>query len=241
MKKKFLLVAGILAIGSITAGNYYWNEKNIEMEVIAKQTLGLPLDEKEQEIAKSIEKKSGSTSNATIASKEGSSKSSKQTELAASQNESKTTSGPTNKSTDIGSATNQNKNENEESSMNPKTEQQNQKPEKKSLEQIKSDYEALFRELEAQETSKADQLVVEAKGEYVSGKLSKAELAAKYKEIASIMEKNADRQFYALYQQLQIDLDKNGYNINEAQSFKNTYEAKKQERISRVTSQVSQF
>ncbi|MDZ5471905.1 hypothetical protein SM124_09110 [Bacillus sp. 31A1R] len=49
-----------------------------------------------------------------------------------------------------------------------KTEKATIKDEEKSLEEIKGKFNSLFSELEAQETSKIDQLVVEAKAEYVS-------------------------------------------------------------------------
>lgn len=109
---------------------------------------------------------------------------------------------------------------------------------KPSLEEIKAEYHSIFSELEAQETSKVDQLLVQAKADLVSNKASVAELVAKYEEAANFMEQNADRTFNTIYAQLEYDLERYGYSKNEATSFRQTYNAKKQERYSRVLSQM---
>ena len=113
--------------------------------------------------------------------------------------------------------------------------------EKKSVKQIKKEYSALFEELEAQETSKIDQLMVAAKADYVSKKDSKTEIITKYQETAQELEKRADQSFNALYQQLQYDLEKNGHNVKEAEQFQRTYKEKKKERYTRIPSQVKDF
>ncbi|AZV45315.1 hypothetical protein BAOM_4737 [Peribacillus asahii] len=113
--------------------------------------------------------------------------------------------------------------------------------EKKSVKQIKKEYSALFEELEAQETSKIDQLMVAAKADYVSKKDSKTEITGKYQETAQELEKKADQSFNALYQQLQYDLEKNGHNVKEAEQFQRTYKEKKKERYKRILSQVKDF
>jgi hypothetical protein len=110
-----------------------------------------------------------------------------------------------------------------------------------SVAEIKAEYQSVFNDLEIQETSKIDQLIVQAKADYVSNKLSKAEIAAKYQEAAATLQSNADNTFNAIYQQLQNDLEKNGHNPNEAVEFKNNYEAKKQQRLSRVINEVQNF
>ncbi|MFJ8266853.1 hypothetical protein [Peribacillus asahii] len=113
--------------------------------------------------------------------------------------------------------------------------------EKKSVNQIKKEYSALFEELEAQETSKIDQLMVAAKADYISKKASKTEIITKYQETAQELEKQADQSFNTLYQQLQYDLEKNGHNVKEAQEFQRTYNEKKKERYTRILSQVKDF
>ncbi|MDP4171789.1 MAG: hypothetical protein Q8906_14350 [Bacillota bacterium] len=114
-------------------------------------------------------------------------------------------------------------------------------PQKKTVEEIKSQYRSLFSELEAAETSKIDHLVIAAKAEYVSKKTAKSELAVKYQSIAKQMEQSADNSFNVIYQNLQYDLDKNGYSLNEAQEFHVAYNAKKQEHLNRIISQVRGF
>lgn len=113
--------------------------------------------------------------------------------------------------------------------------------EKPTLKEIKDEYYSIFTELEALETSKVDQLVVQAKADYVGKKSTVSELITKYQEASVILEKNADQSFNNIYKQLQYDLEYYGYDTNEAQEFKQAYEAKKQERLSRVLSQINEF
>ena len=109
------------------------------------------------------------------------------------------------------------------------------------LTEIKSAYRDAFTDLEVQQTSGMDQLLVQAKADYVSGKLSKADLAVRYQNEATTLERNTDQLFNALYQQMQADLEKNGHSANEAIEFRDQYQAKKQERLTRVISQIQNF
>ena len=110
-----------------------------------------------------------------------------------------------------------------------------------SLEEIKTAYREVFTELEIQENSKLDQVVVQAKADFVSKKYSKDELIAKYQEFAELLETNADKTFNAYYKQLQLNLEKYGHDVNEAIPFKNEYNTKKQERMTHVINELSQF
>ncbi|MBB6446091.1 hypothetical protein [Bacillus benzoevorans] len=109
------------------------------------------------------------------------------------------------------------------------------------LADIKSAYRAAFSDLEVWEGSKIDQIVVQAKADYVSGKYLKEDLLVKYQEIALSLEDQADQSFNAIYQQLEADLQKNGHDPNEAVSFRNEYQQKKAERQSHVISELSEF
>ncbi len=110
-----------------------------------------------------------------------------------------------------------------------------------SLAEIKAAYQEVFTELEVQEGSKVDQVVVQAKADFVSKKYSNDELIAKYQEFAELLETNADKTFNTYYKQMQLNLQKYGHDVNEAIPFKNEYNAKKQERMTRVISELSQF
>ena len=106
---------------------------------------------------------------------------------------------------------------------------------------MKSAYQKMFSDLEIQEKSTLDQLVVQAKADYVSGKYSKSELVSKYGSTATQIEKQADQSFNALYSQLQSDLSKYGHDTNEATEFKSEYNREKQARLSHTISQLQGF
>ncbi|KAA9014192.1 hypothetical protein [Niallia endozanthoxylica] len=110
-----------------------------------------------------------------------------------------------------------------------------------SLEQIKAAYRTIFSDLEVQETSRADQLMVQAKADYVSGKMTKSDLVVKYQDAATALEQNADKIFNTIYNQLLDDLEKYGHNPSEAVEFKDEYEAKKQQRLARIFSELEAF
>ncbi|WP_071393400.1 hypothetical protein [Bacillus tuaregi] len=110
-----------------------------------------------------------------------------------------------------------------------------------SLEEIKGNYRKIFSDLEVQETSRVDQLVVKAKADYVSGKLSKADLAVKYQDAAMTLEQNADKMFNTIYNQLLVDLEKYGHDTNEAAEFKTEYQTKKAQRLAHIISELEDF
>ncbi len=109
------------------------------------------------------------------------------------------------------------------------------------LAEIKSAYYETFSELEVLENSKIDQVVVQAKADYVSGKYSKEDLVVKYQETALALEARGNTAFQVVYQQLEYDLEKNGHDVTEAVVYRNEYERKKSERLSHMISQFSKF
>lgn len=112
---------------------------------------------------------------------------------------------------------------------------------KKSLSEIKDYYISLFDELEVQETSKADQLLVQAKADQVSGKLTKAEVTTKYQDLSQKLEENADQTFNLLYEAVHADLRRSGHSTSAAKEFKTTYHAKKKERIERIITKLNKM
>jgi len=110
-----------------------------------------------------------------------------------------------------------------------------------SLEEIKAAYRTIFSDLEVQETSRADQLMVRAKADYVSGKMTKADLTVKYQDAAMALEQNADKMFNTIYNQLLADLEEYGHSPSEAVEFKNEYQTKKQQRLTRMISELEAF
>ena len=116
-------------------------------------------------------------------------------------------------------------------------------PEKanKSLSEIKTAYRAIVTDLEVQETSKLDQLIVKAKADHVSGKYNKDDLIDKYSASATTLEGRADQLFNAIYTQLEKDLSQNGYDTNEALEFRNEYNSKKQARLNHMLDQLEDF
>lgn len=108
-------------------------------------------------------------------------------------------------------------------------------PDIKSLTENKNYYLSLFDELEVQETSKADQLLVQAKADQVSGKYTKAELITKYQDLSKKLEQNADQTFNVLYEALHADW----HSTIEAKEFKTTYQARKKERIERIITKLN--
>ena len=112
---------------------------------------------------------------------------------------------------------------------------------KKTAAAIEKEYTALFNELEAQETSKLDQLLVEAKAEYISGKGTKQELTTKYQAVLKQLEANADKSFNIIYQELQYELERNGHNPKEAQQFQKTYNSEKESRAERLVNEINEF
>lgn len=131
--------------------------------------------------------------------------------------------------------------QNSNSNRTPIREIDTPETEGKSLSEIKSAYQRMFSDLEIQQTSTLDQLIVQAKADFVSGKYSKSELVNKYGATATQIEKQADQSFNALYSQLQLDLSQYGHDQNEATEFRSEYNRKKQARLSHTISQLQGF
>ncbi|MFE8701721.1 hypothetical protein ACFYKX_14040 [Cytobacillus sp. FJAT-54145] len=227
MKRLGLFSIIILVIVVIFIGNYTWNKK---VETTVKKA--------EEVINNPTKKQTNDSSSANFSS------SSKNEDAEAQVNdESGEEAGDSTVSTkNQDGSTKQNSTQSGSTNTSNSSESSSTEEDKpKSVDEIKAKYNALFTELEVQETSKVDQLVVEAKAEFVSNKLPKGDLIAKYQEVANLMEQNADRTFNIIYQQLEYDLEINGHSLNEAQEFRQTYNAKKQERLSRVVNQLKDF
>lgn len=211
MKRSILAVVSIVSIGSLIGGNIHWNQKVDATTQKAKQSLNIGYSE-------SITK---SSTNVTNTESGGSSIS-----------QSNASNSKENKATET--------NKDKENTTNTNSANANG-DKKKSVAAIKKEYNALFNELETQETSKVDQLMVQAKADYVSKKGTKTEVMAKYQAVSQQLEAQADQSFNAIYQQLQYDLEKNGYSLNEAQQFQQTYNSKKASRAKRVASEIKGF
>ncbi|PLS17816.1 hypothetical protein CVD28_08945 [Bacillus sp. M6-12] len=264
MKPYYIIASLLVIIVAAVLGNKYWNNQVTETTSKAKETMEKPENkERIAEIEKSVGNPSASKSesaptnvspNSTTGGsqtigdvKDSSANNQTQSKDTKISNPGSTNSGKSG-NTMISNSGNNTSNLPEQNASS-KTQvgsasavSPTSKPvQKKTLEEVKGSYRSLFGELEAQETSKIDQLVVQAKADYVSKKLSKTEVAAKYQGTAIEMQSSADRSFNILFQQLQSDLEKNGYSLNEAQVFKREYQAKKDERTSRIISQVQGF
>lgn len=221
MKKKFLLIGGVLAVVILTFGIVSWNEKIKTTSKSAKEQI---------EIVKKTDP--DLTGDAPLSGNGGGNTTNGQVDEADSvtTDDGKTGHGI---SGNAGSQT--------DSGEIPASPVAAPDQPGTSLEDIKAAYRKTFSELEVWEGSKVDQIVVQAKADYVSGKYSKEDLLGKYQEIALSLEDQADQSFHAIYQQLGADLKKNGHDQNEAVSFKNEYEQKKAERQSQVISELSEF
>ena len=148
MKRVILLVVCILTIGILVGGNIYWGQK---VKATAEKAMAAlnqgSSSTKESTESKSTDKDTDSNSSSQSSDDKTNSKSADST---------KTTNEDSKSSTEDGT---------------------NNEDKQKSVAEIKKEYNPLFSELEAQETSKVDQLVVEAKSEYVSKKSSKTEIS----------------------------------------------------------------
>ncbi|MBG9544671.1 hypothetical protein ABE29_18445 [Cytobacillus firmus] len=241
MKKIIVWSISVLALLAIMAGGWKWNQQVEETAADAKESLEMPASKKNNSNKPGIPNEQAEAENEEEDETDKSSKSSDK-ETSSSHSDSETKQGGK-KENGQKSADNKKSNESNEletGSAGNSSDHGTAKPNKKnkSLAEIKTYYNSLFTELEAQETSKIDQLVVEAKAEIISKKKPASELIGKYQSYAGLMERNADSTFNTLYQQLQFDLESNGYSLNEAQEYQQTYNAKKQERKSRVISQL---
>ncbi len=226
MKRKYLFISGcVLAIVLITFSMFQWNSKVETTIEKAKEDLQVVEDKKE-----TIGQNGESPQHAEGLADEGTT-SNQNRDLAKGNNHSTTQSNRESGNDQLQSDGTSDAERNTESSRFKGT----------SLEEIKEAYRTVFSDLEVQETSRADQLMVRAKADYVSGKMTKSDLVVKYQDAATALEQNADKTFNTIYNQLLADLEKYGHNPSEAVEFKNEYEAKKQERLTRIISELKAF
>jgi len=207
MKKIFLLIGGVLAVVVLTFGIVSWNEKVKTTSESAKEKI---------EIMKKTDP--DLTGDAPLTSNG----SAKTTNGQADEADSVTNDDGT-----MGHGISGNTGSQNDSGESPASTVVAPTDPGTGLDEIKSAYRKTFSELEVWEGSNIDQIVVQAKADYVSGKYTKEDLLVKYQEIALSLEDQADQFFHAIYQQLEADLNKNGHDQNEAVSFKNEYEQKK--------------
>ncbi len=226
MKRIILAVVCILAVGTLIGGNIYWNQKVDATSQKAKQSLNKG---QSNSSTKSPTSSTNSESETSPNSTESTSNSKASNSETSSNSKEPTTNSNEKNSTET--------NKDSEDKTSPNT----NGDKKKTVAEIKNKYNKVFQELEAQETSKIDQLVVQAKADYVSKKSTKTEIVAKYQAVSQQLEAKADQSFNIIYQQLQYDLEKNGHNLNEAQEFQQTYNAKKESRVNRVASEIQGF
>lgn len=248
LKKIMLILSPVLVVAILVAGNHFWGKKMVETTAEAHTTLEKKGYEKDQfktslpkEPSNHVEEsKKGVSSQENTSSKTNTSPSSTShsgvTSSETSSEEGNVEGDNLESSTNLTDKKSSNGKNSKDTGSNSDKEDDTV-----SLDEIKDYYQNLFSELEAQETSKVDQLIVEAKADFISKSMSKSDLIVKYQETATVMEKNADHLFNIIYKNLQYDLERNGHNLNEAQEFKQTYDAKKEERLVRVIKQVSNF
>lgn len=217
MKRMIVPITFVIAIGVLISGNLYWNNHLGETATAAKKTLA---QNDTPDASKSNEKESK-------ADKDKDKNKDKDKDTTSKQDNTDITKESTSASKD-----------NDDES---KDEDQQKGDQPQSFSAIKEKYTPLFNELKVQETSKVDQVLVEAKAEYISKKSSKSEIVAKYEGVSQQLETNADRSFNIIYQQLQLDLEKNGHSLNKAQEFQRTYNSEKQERSNRILSAIEKF
>lgn len=227
MKKILYFGIGLFSILGIIFGQYFWNKGIEETTVTAQATL----EDKGYEKSKSSD--SFRPSDEELGEINGDS-------ISAGDSSDSSSNGDSSNDTEDATQ-DENGSSDKKDSDDKDSEEGNSDNEARTLDDIKKEYTSAFNELEVEETSKVDQLVVEAKADYVSGKATKSELIAKYSQAATLMELNADKAFQVLYQQLQYDLETNGYDISEADKFQQTYSKKKQARLDRVASEVKGF
>ncbi|PLT35742.1 hypothetical protein [Bacillus sp. V5-8f] len=260
MKKIIIIASSVLVIGAVAVGHKYQEDQVAKTTIKAKETMKKPENKKrmveiEQATGKTAVNEDGKIK--TNTTKAGSQSNISQNELntyrestsgRAEHNPESTSilsnSNQRNQSATSNNQPNQSATSNNQANTSSKSDSTNSSSnsnKKKTKEEITSTYRTVFGELEAQETSKIDQLVVQAKADYVSKKYTNAELAVKYQEAAKALESNADKSFNILYQQMQFDLETNGFSINDGQGFKTDYQAKKEERRNRVVKQVTEF
>lgn len=229
MKKFLYTTIAIISVLGIIFGHFFWN-KNIEEQTATAYTT---LEEKGYVKTK--------TRDTLRPSKAAMAQTADGTDLTAGNSDVSGSGDLEDKKKSTDEASKAGEDVDDEGAIDEATSDSSDDDGKKSLSQLKEKYNAAFQELEAEETSKVDQLVVQAKADYVSKKATKSELLAKYSQAATIMEQNADKAFNVLYQQFQYDLETQGYDISVADEYKAAYQNKKQARLDRVVEDVNSF
>jgi hypothetical protein len=224
MKRVYILIgSALLAIGVIAFSLSHWNTKVDSTTEQAKEKI------------EEVRKKDPSLVGETIPNSNPSNNSDNSTN---GNSETANNSGNDSSSSDTTDSSSQ-PNGTEASETTEESSNTTSTPSKgKSLEDINSAYGQVFSDLEVQVTSNLDQMLVKAKADYVSNKYSKIDLALKYQEAAKTLESNADKAFNTYFQQMQKDLERYGHDPNAAETFKNEYEVKKQERTSHLMGQL---
>ncbi|UHA61408.1 hypothetical protein KDJ21_007055 [Metabacillus litoralis] len=107
-----------------------------------------------------------------------------------------------------------------------------------SVEEIKARYQQKFEDLEAKTNEKIDALFLEAKNDYQefseAGDGSIKELYKKYADEGQKIEDETEAAFKVLYEEISKELVSNGYNVAEAEAFKEKYMEQKELRKSEI-------
>ena len=108
-----------------------------------------------------------------------------------------------------------------------------------SVEEIKASYQQKFEDLEAKTNEKIDALFNEAKNDYqefseAGGGGSLKELYKKYADEGQKIEDETEAAFKVLYEEMSKELVSNGYNVAEAEEFKDKYLEQKELRKSEI-------
>ncbi len=107
----------------------------------------------------------------------------------------------------------------------------------KTVEDIKATYKTKFEELQKSTNGKIDQLLEEAKKEFLSLENNKEKTSVvgfyqKYAAEGSAIEEETEQKFFSLYEQLTKELQQIGSSEEEAKEFKVIYTQQKEERKS---------
>ncbi|MFD2215017.1 hypothetical protein [Metabacillus endolithicus] len=107
-----------------------------------------------------------------------------------------------------------------------------------SVEEIKASYQQKFEALEAETNEKIEALFLQAKNDYQAfleaGDGTLKELYKKYADEGQKIEDETEAAFKALYEEMSKELVSNGYNVAEAEEFKNKYMEQKELRKSEI-------
>ncbi|UGB30606.1 hypothetical protein [Metabacillus sp. B2-18] len=107
-----------------------------------------------------------------------------------------------------------------------------------SVEEIKARYQQKFEDLEAKTNEKIDALFNEVKNDYQdfseAGDVSLKDLYKKYADEGQKIENETEAAFKALYEEMSKELVSNGYNLAEAEEFKDKYMEQKELRKSEI-------